>query len=1856
MKKAIRSIIVLSILLFVNNYIYAQEIKWNNVPQKGFVYQISNDEAYKLLSQYTPNTIFEELLHTLVDTFDIKTGWLNRPDKGHFILAKIEANKLKCEYTCVFPYQVFLFKEYDALALQVLDKEGNVREDAIVKLKRKKLGIDTASKTYRLENSWFRRKNRITTVELEGFRSVFNITKHEVPEWYNNNNYDEGPDFYSYMITDKNKYKPGELIRFKSYALTGDKFPVRKKLEIWLRNTSKYIKVGHIEPHRPGSFAGEIQLHDSLNLVLDKYYNLQLRKKNGRIVSSCGFKYEDYELFGNKLDIKLSANEHYINENNELTITATDVNGLILKDAKASILIKTRNINESFQTVVILPDTLMHKQMDLDPVNPTIVEIPFELFQKTNTSYDITVTVLNSENERTERRTGATYYHSQYKIVSRFSNDSICFELFDNNVPMKNVTAELIYDNEIKNHKITFPYKEKINPAVVRYRFKNNLISKEFTLSHLVPELELTGGIVEDSFKIELKNPQKLDVSWYIYRGSELLKRGFGKEIDYDSLILYRTSTYYVELLYSFGGIDHVKRKQYVFKESNLNVSLDMPDRIFPGQEVNALIKVTNQLGDPVRNVDLTALAVTSKLNYYLPDLPYYGSSSSPRPKNDHFTKRDLKKRSAVLNLNYRKMAKLAGLDTMMYYKLIYPGSKQFKYSYNISDSTQFAPYVMQNGNAKNIYVIEVNRVPVYYSWTNNLKAYSFYVSPNEKKEITLRLHDRIIVLDSIKFEKGKKTIISIDLDKLPRKTKVHKLKPEFSKFERNRHLTFTSKFNNDSYNYAYLESNDNFTPLFGLNRGNSRYNNDIIAGPVKPGSLKYAKGGTYSIKYNHSGGYRYSFEDNVVYKQDAPKLLPKKLTNNNTTLLHNINDKVITKKQFLDQVTIKGSPNYFFNARTIDIVQPKARIKILLPYDSLASGIAAVLFEDCKTKETVSPYHNYQYNYRSRGYNIPKGFNNAIVLYNNGTYLKIDNIKLKPNIIGVLDFNESVKNPIDSVSKEMLMEYIWSRKDFSYYKKSDYKYSSGKTKYNITYNTTGNITGAIYTEDNQPLPGATVQIKGTTIATMTDPDGQFSIDAIDYNSTIVITYIGFETKEIDVTIGSHVNVQLAIGDAMLEEVVVVAYGVSMKKSFTGSVTNVSGEDLLKAPDDEIESEENKKDEEIIREAEQKLYRDLLTLNKIRKNFSDVGFWEPRLYTDKKGESKFKVTFPDDITKWDAVVYAMNRKAQTGTARKSIRSYKPLMAELHVPRFLTKGDSAHFLGKVLNYTSDSSIAGKINWKTNSVDSEKDIKFNHFHTDKLTVNAKNTDSITSRFTFKRDDGYFDGEERIVPVVEQGIIRADGTLSILNNNDSINVKASNNEKVTVEILANQLEIYEQEVGGLIHYRYACNEQLASKLIGLINHKVITEYKGKKFKYDRIVNKMIKRLLKNQNKEFLWSWWNVSENTSFWMSFHILRALKLAKDAGYTVNLSIENLARKAKYKFNIKKQYRFNDIDLLLSLANWNAELNYKKHLKVLDSIVIKEEQYYKERERKHKYYYRRSFLLEKFKLQEIRQKAGIPIQRDTILKYKKEGILGTVYFHDDIPERYWYYDKLMSNIIAYRIIRKDTILKNLITQMQMYFLSTRKYGVWNTYRSSNIISNVLPDLLKGGYTKDNIATVKISGKEIKTVKSFPYHVDLNPNEELSVKNVSGIPLFYQQYRKERVTKAKTGVKGFAIKTYFENNTNQLKAGEPIGLIVEVNVEKDAEFEHVMIEIPVPGACSYADKRREYSRIETHREYFKEKTVIFSERMKTGNYKFKVKLLPRFTGKYIINPAQVSLMYIPVVNANTDMKLVKVEDKD
>ena len=104
-------------------------------------------------------------------------------------------------------------------------------------------------------------------------------------------------------------------------------------------------------------------------------------------------------------------------------------------------------------------------------------------------------------------------------------------------------------------------------------------------------------------------------------------------------------------------------------------------------------------------------------------------------------------------------------------------------------------------------------------------------------------------------------------------------------------------------------------------------------------------------------------------------------------------------------------------------------------------------------------------------------------------------------------------------------------------------------------------ITGKITDENGNPLQGASVIVKGSNTGTKTDASGNFSIEAAP-NATLVISYIGYDNKEIKVDNRTNINIQLTAASAIAEEVIVVGYGSQKKSDVTGAVAKV---DLEKA-------------------------------------------------------------------------------------------------------------------------------------------------------------------------------------------------------------------------------------------------------------------------------------------------------------------------------------------------------------------------------------------------------------------------------------------------------------------------------------------------------------------------------------------------------------------------------------------------------------------------------------------------------------------------------------------------------------------
>lgn len=103
-----------------------------------------------------------------------------------------------------------------------------------------------------------------------------------------------------------------------------------------------------------------------------------------------------------------------------------------------------------------------------------------------------------------------------------------------------------------------------------------------------------------------------------------------------------------------------------------------------------------------------------------------------------------------------------------------------------------------------------------------------------------------------------------------------------------------------------------------------------------------------------------------------------------------------------------------------------------------------------------------------------------------------------------------------------------------------------------------------ISSEDQQPLPGVSVVLKGTGTGTDTDLDGSYTLAVDDRDAVLVFSFIGFITREIPVGEQSVINVSLDPDIASLDEVVVVGYGETRRRDLTGAVGSVSAEAIRK--------------------------------------------------------------------------------------------------------------------------------------------------------------------------------------------------------------------------------------------------------------------------------------------------------------------------------------------------------------------------------------------------------------------------------------------------------------------------------------------------------------------------------------------------------------------------------------------------------------------------------------------------------------------------------------------------------------------
>ncbi len=1924
------------------------------------IYKLTEKEAENIYGdkRWSIDTTY---FHTLIDTYPTDSSYKKQLPPGHYLRTFIRKDKLKLDITSVQSYYVEILNNSSDLQIKVFDKSGGIIEIAKVKIRNRTIGFDKKTQTYRIKQAnrrgllkiaydgetafynlsksynnsrakrvfnktvygtplryFWRPVNFVVKIPIDGVKSIsrryaygtisataqfFSRIYHSVAclfdDYYcaSSDSYRFERRYMGYLAFSQPKYLPGDTVKLKAFITNRRGKPLNRMVEVALQKSyDNIIKLTELLPYQKGGYSYEFPIHDTLDLTLDKSYRIKLQKREFKVYISKYFKYEEYELSKNRLELNAPKKKFYLGDTVFVDVSGKDENDLNLLDGELEILVRPKTITSYFDDQVFASDTLHYLKIPLEPSRETRVKFPSSVFPKINLDFNVDVTLRTSDNERMVEQETLEYSHELREISYDLRGDSIHIDYLLNG--RSSARRGLIYGsdafgNGVDTLNAEFPYTVLINPYYHKYNVEVLETKRSFSIHKEPALLTFQSTRSSDSLEIRSTNPRNLSFNYSLYKANNEIDRGF-----IDTLVVQKkistSQSFHLSVQYLWGGRVHEENYEVPFLRDQLQLELDAPPVIYPGQEVEIEVSVRDANGKPVPDTDVLVHGLTKKFESNPVGLPRLAKGPRDRQLINTFrlSRDPFFQKERSYDFNYWNP--LHVLDSIAYFQFLYPGNNVYKFEYSPrGGATQFSPFVIKKGVIQPVSIVYVDRQPVYFSWSAN-SAYSFRVSSGYHK-IEIRTRDKLFVLDSMLFSSGKKQIFSIDEENLPPNVRSYDRSPQLTDYEKKNLIRYTVPFRNTFRNkYGYFRQGTNFFPVF-------QNADKFLAGPMSSRLAQFRLIDGFEHHFTPENNFEYEFREGLIKMRSVD-------------LTDRIRTSGVSVERFSDEVwnrrMIEGrwreeiarrrkSARKYANPTTTQY----GRAKLLL---DLNSGENLRVSNTLLFKLNDADFLRVYPSLNSYFHDLKDGHYRAIVLLEDGRYSKIDSVEVRPNGLNYqrVDSLQLFERDTFSTEVNVQMNRYFSRQQNNPLGEPEKRALYRTYQQQFQYFGEGDVVSGYITDDTgERLPGVTIVIKGTTYGTTTDIDGFYSLKVPSYSSELIISYVGFDTQEIEIGQRNSIDILLSPGVTELQEVVVTGLGVTNRRSLTGSVVTVdrlagvaagvqvtslsgyagtvavrglSSIDAQKPPLividgvpflgnlNMLDQAELATIQVMKSEAATALYGSraangvlLITTksgipgisllnsesttsdasffqgasaaNSIRNNFSDLAIWEPKLRTDEDGKARFVVTFPDDITKWETFVYAMNSKKQVGQTRTEIKSFKPISAQLSVPRFLVQNDSSVVVGKSLNYTFDL-VTVTSSFEVNGEETfSREVTFSDASIDTLKVTPTTLDSLNVKYHLKRDDGYFDGEQRKIPVYPHGLQKKIGHYGTLMDDTVVHWSFSpEHGPVFIYATSNPVDLIKEKIEYLTNYRYECNEQLASKLKALIASKrlqLISEPTN-----DRRIRRIITRLVNNQNQDGLWGWWNTG-STSLWISVHVVEALGQARDAGYRVSLNYKKLADEAVWNLLSSKSAAAKS-EWLYMASVLDLDINRVTFIQELDSAA--------------------EFKLEEgLRLLQIKQLNKIKVDVDWLLDSLKTDLFGSSYLTRNNGNFAYAPTDLKLSTMALNVLSNDSILSEHratsgIRNFLLTHLSESQYI--NTYTTSNIVEALGKVVRRPGLLE--APAFLISGDYSESVEQFPYAQKLDSIENLTITKKGQMPVYVNAYQERWISSPTKDSTNFLITSTFEGSDDQLSAGKPEKLYANVQLKDDAKY--VMIEVPIPASCSYNSKKN-YFRGEVHREYYKEKVSIFCENLKRGDHQFEIDLLPRYSGSYMLNPAKIELMYFPVFSANEGVKQVRVE---
>ncbi|GAB3014033.1 hypothetical protein GCM10027051_16690 [Niabella terrae] len=1710
-----------------------------------------------------------------------------------------------------------------------------------------------------------------------------------------------GPSDRSFMVFSKPQYKPGDTVKFKAWLLHKDGRRIRsRRASLVVRTGSGHKTLRTLTAYRPGFYEGQFVITDSLGLRLDADYHLLLVDsgyRRGRPMVSGRFRFEAYTLEGLRLSLHTDKIRHGPGDTVRVFMKATDENDLTLTDGRVAILIRSLGVSKFYADSVFVKDSLWFREQPLDPEGTTQLCLPDSIFPAVRMDYRLQVRLLSSSNETISEERTLTYDAAQGPglLEARFIKDSLLLhyrqgdrerrmnvqvvrefgETDRSDTVTVQLPARLVADYSTPYYKVLF--EDGSDTTVCLYDFE--------------PELRQAARQEAAQLHLMVQNTHKIPFWYTIFSANKVLARGYTTTLD--TLIRHREGRVaYFRINYFWDEEERTAEITSSYSDRRLELQLLAPDQIYPGQALKMKLRVKDSRGRPVPGVDITAYAQTDKLKASPVPVPLFGRMvHRTKSRPFHFESETLYENSQQ-RLDWQRWGRQLGLDTIEYYRFTHPESL-YTITETATDSlTQFAVFVMKEGDFEPVNLLYLDELPVFYYAASQLQRYVFPVTPG-KHSLRIRTPDHEITLSDLEFRPHVKTILSIAADTSNRRAKVVRQKAVLRPEESQRLARYMIQIR-DNFGQRPAFIKDDTTRLW-LNPSvvSLRQGRDLLIGPLRSTGLQFR---TVGIQTNFvkEPGYRYLFTPGLLKQQSVRRNYVF-----DTVLSRSSPYAERYKDQLLKDFDYDSIFNEFLNirSRTTNLFWPytvskqsfgQLRFAIDTAFTRRLPYIKNIIISDQDAPHRLLILKGNE----TAPQSLPAGRYTLLFLLRDNRYFRARNIEVFNHGLNYYHWRDFEIYPPDSFSRQLDAGIKTGRI-------SENNQPPPPRELVRQFNQANLDTTAFHTElrgrlidaeNGAPVAGGTVSIEGTNGAAVTDSSGYFRLRA-PARGRLVFSAIGYQGKIVPVEGFSEIIELDRLTNGLLEEVVVTGLGISRRASLTAASVQISdqnfagmlqgkvagliirGASVRQAPEKPLimvdgipfDGDVDQLDMDAITETRIFGAADataiygaagangviiIKTKNgnskrgesgaleagaaTLRSRFSDEGFWMPALTTDENGEVSFTARFPDDITSWRTRVIAVSNRKKTGMLQTHIRSFRTLSAQLATPQFAIEGDRISVIGKLMNYTPFPEMLRRrlsCNQELLLLDS---LPISHSHIDTSFIQVKGTDSLQLEYSLEQDNGYFDGERRQVPVYAAGVQETRGRFMYMGaDTDSVFSYRFDSSlgPGTLRAAASVFPVLLDEILRLRDYAYDCNEQLASKLKALLLEEKLRAFLKEPFHERRRIPALIKKLETRKSINGLWGWWQGASSDP-WISLHVIEALLKAEAAGYPGFLDRRIL------EVYLREQTIEKGVDADERMIRLRALLEGPGFLK--DWVRMKEASLPDQPEP--------ATLFQWLQLQELRQLAGLPVNTDTILTLKKQTAFGANYWGQ---ESYRFWDNSIQNtLLVYRILQKAGGQERVLSGIRRYFLEQRREGQWrNTYESSLILETILPDMIRNG-NKPRPAELLVNGTP---VTQFPLVQTWPAGDTITITRSGDMPVYLTAYQQFHNPAPQESSKSFALKTNFVRNggiVRELAVGKPVTLQVTLEVKADADY--VMIEVPIPAGCTYANKSQTVASVETHREYFYHKTAIFCRSLRQGSYKFDIQLFTRYQGDYQLNPAKAELMYFPVFSGRTGLRRISI----